>query len=230
MGTKTPFRYTLDHDGRRLEVEFSSAGLASTARLLVAGEQVAEQTTRGDSATLRAEGIKVEVRWGWLGQVTRCELRSSGIAFDPPPGSRAARLLELAEARPTLYASRHVVLAVGRIVLPLLGLGVLFRFVAPALPLPSIPVPEVDLPSIPWPDLDLPSIPWPGWVRAIIESSKYWGPVLFGLLIAADEVRKRRRKAAARAGSASSDAGDNTTSTTNSTTNSNSGNSADNER
>jgi hypothetical protein len=47
--------------------------------------------------------------------------------FAPPPGSFAARLLIFQRNHPRLYASRHVVLAVGKVATALLGLAVLVR-------------------------------------------------------------------------------------------------------
>jgi hypothetical protein len=126
--------------------------------------------------------------------------------FDPAPGTLAARLRALEERHPRLWASRHVVLAVGRVLGALLGLAVLLQtLVRPLLEwllglLPrvdlDIPWPDVDLPSIPWPDVDWPDLPdvsLPGWLWAVLNTAKYWGPVLVAVVLAVREVRRKRR-------------------------------------
>ena len=82
----------------------------------------------------------------------------------PSAGSFAARLLVLQRNHPRLYASRHVVLAVGKATAALLGLGLLVRLLLqPVLDwvtpwLPDINLPSIPSPSIPWPDIPLPDI------------------------------------------------------------------------
>ncbi|MFW3171460.1 hypothetical protein [Geodermatophilus sp. CPCC 206100] len=127
--------------------------------------------------------------------------------FDPAPGTLAARLRHLEERHPRLWATRHVVLAVGRVLLGLLGLAVLLRTVLrplldwlagllPRIDWPDIPWP--DLPSIPWPDVDWPDLPDvspPGWLAAVLATAKFWGPVLVAVVLAVREVRRKRRGA-----------------------------------
>ena len=82
--------------------------------------------------------------------------------FSPPPGSFAARLLIFQRNHPRLYASRHVMLAVGKVAAALLGLGLLVRLLLqPVLDWIKDRLPEIDLPSIPWPDIPWPDIPLP---------------------------------------------------------------------
>ncbi len=130
-------------------------------------------------------------------------------AFDPAPGTFAARLREVEERRPRLWASRHVVLAVGKVAATVLGLAVLLQALVrpllewltgllPRVDLPSIPWPDVDLPAIPWPDVDLPDLSIPGWLQAVLNTAKYWGPVLVAVAVAAHEVRKKRRESPTR--------------------------------
>jgi hypothetical protein len=96
--------------------------------------------------------------------------------FDPPPGSFAARLLVFRRNHPRLYASRHVVRALGRVTAILLGLAVFVRLLLqpvldwitdllPTIELQSIPWPDINWPSIPWPDIDLPDLAVPSWLR-----------------------------------------------------------------
>jgi hypothetical protein len=123
--------------------------------------------------------------------------------FAPPPGSFAARLLVFQRNHPRLYASRHVVLAVAKVVTALLGLAVLIRLLLqpvldwiterlPDIDLPSIPWPDIDLPDIPWPDIDLPDLAVPTWLRVIIGTAKFWLPVLIAIGVAVAETRRRR--------------------------------------
>jgi hypothetical protein len=55
---------------------------------------------------------------------------------------------------PRLYASRHVVRAVGKVVAALLGVAAFIRLLLqPVLNWISDRLPQIDLPSIPWPDI-----------------------------------------------------------------------------
>lgn len=128
--------------------------------------------------------------------------------FDPAPGSLAARLRASEDRHPRLWASRHVVVAVAKVVAGLLGLALLLqalvrpllRWLAGLVPhvdLPELPLPDLDLPSVPWPDVDLPDVTLPGWLAALLATAKYWGPVLVGVGLMVAEVRRERRRAAA---------------------------------
>lgn len=129
----------------------------------------------------------------------------AGVPFTPPEGSRAARREELARAHPVLYASRHIVPAAGKVLFPLLGLGVLVRMLVEMVPWPDVDLPEVslpdvdppDLPDVPWPDVDLPDVSAPWWLQAIVASAKFWGPLLVAVGVAAREVSRRKRQHAA---------------------------------
>jgi hypothetical protein len=127
--------------------------------------------------------------------------------FSPPPGSFAARLLIFQRNHPRLYASRHVVLAVGKVAAALLGLGLLLRLLLqpvldwirdrlPEIDLPSIPWPDIPWPDIPLPDIDLPDLAMPSWLRVIIGTAKFWLPVLIAIGVAVAETRRRRARAA----------------------------------
>jgi hypothetical protein len=130
--------------------------------------------------------------------------------FAPPPGSLAARLQAFERDHPRLWASRHVVLAVLKVLVALLGFAAFIRLLLapvlswlrgllPDIDLPDIPWPDIDLPDIPWPDIDLPDLVLPPWLRAVLGTAKFWVPVLVAIAVAVAEVR-RRRTARARAG------------------------------
>ncbi|RKS73500.1 hypothetical protein BZB76_4193 [Actinomadura pelletieri DSM 43383] len=245
-------RWTLVHDGRRLQVETGRVGWNRVVRLFVDGDLAGETTTDWLTATLPygepSGGSSVVVGFDALGfvdgQAARCDLvpstpgedeagpdtatipdsaptvnlnkdrdeaRNEGeevgaerVAFEPAEGTRAARREALARAHPTLYASRHVVVAVGRVLFPLLGLGLLVRALLRALPSPDVRLPGVDLPSIPRPDIPWPDVPWPDppdvsvppWVTVILATAKFWGPILVAVGVTVREARRRRRQAA----------------------------------
>ncbi|WP_146087470.1 hypothetical protein [Thermomonospora echinospora] len=140
--------------------------------------------------------------------------RAERYPFEPPPGTFAARLLAFQREHPKLYASRHVVLATGKVVLGLLGVAVFFQLILsrviqwiierlPNMDLPGLPLPDLDLPSIPWPHIPLPDLPdlpdvtLPGWLKAVLATAKYWIPILIAIGAAVQEVRKRKRRSAA---------------------------------
>lgn len=197
-----PARWTLDCDGRRLEVELTTVGLRNRVRLFADGEQVAEQLSRSERATLAGAGVTVKARWGWFGGIKECIAvldaaegeKGAELAFTPPADSRAERLEALARERPALYASRHVAIAAGKLLLGVLGVGALLGLLLPRIPFPSIPSPDVDLPSVPLPSIDLPDVTLPGWVEAILNTAKWWAPIVVAIFIAAGEVDKRRRR------------------------------------
>jgi hypothetical protein len=147
--------------------------------------------------------------------------RAERHLFEPPPGTFAARLLAFQREHPKLYASRHVVLATGRVVFGLLGVAVFFQLILSrvvewiverlsGVNWPRIPWPNIDLPSIPWPDIPLPDLPdvtLPGWLRAVLSTAKYWIPILIAIGLAVQEVKKRRSRSAAPSQSLTGDAG-----------------------
>lgn len=188
-------RFAIVHAGRRIEVEPSGSWSGTTVRLLLDGDEVAE--AKGSKrVTVKACGLTVRTWLAWHGEsITRAELVVDGdedarpIALDPPPGTLAARREAFARRHPGLYAARHAVSGVGKVVLGLIGISFAVRLlpdISLDLPLPSInlPLPSIDLPDAPEP---------PAWLLAIFESAKYWGPVLAGIAYAAVEYRRRRR-------------------------------------
>jgi hypothetical protein len=104
---------------------------------------------------------------------------------------RETRLERLRRERPGLYASRHVAAGVVQVLLVIVGISLAIRFI----PWPDIdinPPDAPDLPDLPLPSISLPDAP--GWVKAILESKKYWWPIVIGLLIALGEMERQKRK------------------------------------
>jgi hypothetical protein len=196
-------RWGVDHAGIRVEVEREPSGLGQVLRLVVDGEQRAEAKTNGSRAKLEDGQLTVDVRLAVLGSIRRAAILDAGgeelVLLDPPPGTRAAKLAELERRRPVLYAARHVVRAVGGVLLPLLGIGALIGLVLPALP--NVDPPQVNLPDLP--DLPSISIEPPEWVKSVLSAAPYVVPILIAIGVAAREVeRQRKRRSRAEDGSA----------------------------
>lgn len=194
-------RYTLERAGHRLEVEPVEVGLGYLARLFVDGELKAEQKARDERAQLQAGDFTVRVRWGSFGQVTQCVLVENRacdegqpvqeLPFEPPPGTRAARLARLERERPVLYASRHVLWAVLHLLLPLLGIGALLATL----------LPHIDLTWLPKPLYDELFGGSPAWLAPVLDSpifqvAKWSLPILLAIAVAVNEVKKRGAKTA----------------------------------
>ncbi|MEU6040431.1 hypothetical protein ABZ801_33995 [Actinomadura sp. NPDC047616] len=130
------------------------------------------------------------------------------VPFTPPEGTRAARRERLAREHPALYASRHVVVATGKVVFGILGISALIsavvRLLVSYLPRPDVDLPDIDppdlslpdipWPDIPWPDIDLPDVALPAWLQAILATTKYWIPILIAIGVAVHEVDRRKKQ------------------------------------
>jgi hypothetical protein len=187
-------RWSVDHGGRRVEVEREPSGLGQVLRLVVDGEQRAESKTNGSRTRLQDGELTVDVRLAALGSIRRAAILDAGgeelVLLDPPPGTHAAKLAELERRRPVLYAARHVVRAVGGVLLPLLGIGALIGLVLPALP--DIDPPQVNLPDLP--DLPSISIEPPEWVKSVLAAAPYVVPIAIAIGVAAREVERQRKR------------------------------------
>lgn len=218
--------YELTVDGRSHRVETSVGdGWSNRATWWVDGEEIATtKSSSEDSLHLSADeehdladevgAIRVRfttlskpVRATWF-EGTRSKavaasyLGTGGIDLIPEAGSPAARREDRMRANPHLYAARHVVGGVGKVVVPIAFAvaiaWLLSRITLPDLGLPSIPWP--DLPAIPWPDIPWPSfrlnLDWdaPGWVRWLLDKVKYVWPILLGLWLARREMTRRREQ------------------------------------
>jgi hypothetical protein len=103
-----------------------------------------------------------------------------------PSGTFASRVQEWGNRHPDLYASRHVVIAIGQTVLGIIGFSALFFGLLPSIPwpsitvdipLPQVPIPQISLPSLPIPDI---AVPLPG--RHLARITLIWLEPLFGVL------------------------------------------------
>ncbi len=205
-------RYLLDDERGRFEVRVSTDGTANVARLLIDGEQVAEQKVwRVGDATLRADALgdaTVKVSWWWTDRPYACVLvdKRAGVAgrpvkvpFEPPRGTRAHRTWQLQQDHAGLYASRHVAIAVARTLGALLGISALLVALLPRVDLSWLPRPDLGKPSW-WPDVSLwgwlPDVDLaaPEWLRPVLRSAKFWVPVLVAIVVAANEYERRRKQ------------------------------------
>jgi hypothetical protein len=185
--------FSIEHDGRHIEVVPESTLTKDRVRLLIDGEPVAEAKPNGADTVVAGEGVEVRVVMPWHGaSITRAELvgPDGPIRLAPAPGSAAERRERLERERPGVYAARHVAKGVAQALAAVIGIGFAIRLL-PDISLP-IGLPEPDLPDLPLPSVDLPSLELPGWIQAILASKAIWLPVILGLVIALREWRRRR--------------------------------------
>ena len=183
-----PTAFSIEHDGRHIEVVPESTMTKDCVRLLIDGEPVAEARPNGADTVVAGDGVEVRVVMPWHGvTITSAELVAPDgpVRLAPEPGSAAARREQLERERPGLYAARHVAKGVAQALAAVIGIGFLIRL------LPDISLP-IDLPEVPLPDIDPPSLEPPEWLAAILASKAIWLPVILGLVIALREWRRRR--------------------------------------
>jgi hypothetical protein len=183
-----PTAFSIEHDGRHIEVVPESTMTKDCVRLLIDGEPVAEAKPNGADTVVAGDGVEVHVVMPWHGvTITSAELVAPDgpLRLAPEPGSAAARREQLERDRPGLYAARHVAKGVAQALAAVIGIGFLIRL------LPDISLP-IDLPELPLPDIDPPSLEPPDWLAAVLASKAIWLPVILGLVIALREWRRRR--------------------------------------
>lgn len=198
--------FTLDHDGTHYELEVEPTGLlGNTARLFADGEQAAGVNKDLEPLKLETDQLKITVTCDLFHRVkklvTVTKEGDEPLYFSPPEGSLMAKLERLEREKPVLYASRHVGLAAGKLVAGLLGIGAIFKLLLPRIPwpdidLPDVRLPKIDLPDVPWPDLDIPwpDLELPAWMKAVLATAKWWGPIVAAIFVALHEVDKNRKK------------------------------------
>jgi hypothetical protein len=190
-----PAAFTTHHRGRRIEVVPDSLWERDRIRLLVDGETVDETKAQGPKTRLNGAGFEIRaVTPLWGGSVTRAELvpRDGGdpIVLEPEPGTRAARRARFEREHPRWYAARHVGKGAAQVALALVGLTFLLSLI-PDITI-DVDLPHIDLPAVPWPHVDLPQLP--AWLREVLQSKKYWLPLVIGILVANAELERRRNK------------------------------------
>jgi hypothetical protein len=146
-------------------------------------------------ATIHAgRRIEIEPTGGWTGTTCGCPSTAtssptpraaagaSSCGATPPPGTRPARREAFARHHRAIGTALHPAAGVAKVLLALVGLSFLLRL---------IPVISIDLPL---PSLQLPALP--DWLRVIVDSAKYWSPIVPGLGCGAAEYRRRSRQRA----------------------------------
>ncbi|HET6654167.1 MAG TPA: hypothetical protein VFH10_16135 [Nocardioides sp.] len=193
--------------------------VVTTLRATWTGSDVplAELAPEWDLAGLRLEGASLQVRSGRRGRLRTVRLvvppaapgagpgravRPEVVELEPPPGTRAWRRWDLARRHPRWYAARHVAVATAQVLFGLVAVSLAVGWIPwgwlPSIPLPDLP--SVPLPSVPWPSVPLPDVTVPDWVRAVMDSKKYWFPILVAGFVARAELRRRRHRDAQGAG------------------------------
>ena len=88
-----PTRFSVEYEGRRIEIVPESWWSGDRVRLLIDGDQVADAKSAGADTVVQADGILVRAVVPWHGTtITRAELvRDEGepLSLEPEPGSRA---------------------------------------------------------------------------------------------------------------------------------------------
>ena len=193
-----PASFSIEYEGRTVEVIPDPLWEQDRVRLVVDGETVAERKANGKQTVLEGDGFEVRaVMPFWGGSVSRASLVPAGsddeYELDPEPGTRAARIAAWGRAHPTLYASRYVISGATQVAIAVIGLTFALKLL-PSIPLPSLDLPTIDLPDLPLPSLDLPDLPeLPGWIQATLDSKQYWLPIVIGLALAARELDRRKK-------------------------------------
>lgn len=225
--------WTLRDRGRDLVVEIGLDDGRTRARLLVDGEEVAAGDGSAlDTVRLGHEDLRVRVELLWKGRARGVDLLDHGpdgppadgdgfamrklsvhrVPFAPPPGTKAARRHAWREAHPALWATRHVVIEGGTILVAVLGIGALvsalLRSLLPLIDLGWLPDIDIDPPAwlrhldpFHWirqllPDIDwgalfgwLPDVQLAGWVKYVVI-------LLIAVAAGVTEVQKRRQREA----------------------------------
>ena len=86
-----------------------------------------------------------------------------------------------------------------------LGIGALLRGLLPRIDLPQIPLPALpaiplpDVPNIPWPviplpAIDIPALPLLDQIRELWSAVNWLVPIVIAMVIAINEVSKRRKR------------------------------------
>ena len=194
-----PASFSVEYEGRTVEVIPDPIWEQDRVRLVVDGETVAETKANAKQTVLAGDGFEVRaVVPFWGGSVKRASLvpdgRDEEYELDPEPGTRAARVAAWGRRHPKLYASRYVLSGAAQVAAAIIGFTFLLRLI-PAIPWPSIELP--DLPSINLPDLPLPSfqldLDLSGWVQAVLDSKPYWVPIVVGVVLARRELNRRKK-------------------------------------
>ena len=198
-----------------LSVTTESPGIQTIVRLFRDGELIEEQRGMDSTVALRASDDVVVVKVGPFGGITQALLlpvgtdpkdaQKLGAEFTAPPGTFTARVQAWGNRHPDLYAARHVVIAIGQMVLGIIGFSAIFIGLLPSIPwpnialdfpLPHITLPALPLPAIPLPAIALPDITPPAWLEPLFSALKYLSPMVIAVVIAVREARQRRQRRA----------------------------------
>jgi hypothetical protein len=199
--------HRLDHQGHVIEVRL----VDGSVEIRNDGDVVASKPQDHLITELPFEGNegdekgKIVVRSLRRGRIGSCSLviphpgrRPERISFEPPGDGWARKRYDFEVRHPKIYASRHVVIALIQTLIAIVGINLAINwFPWHLIPFPDIDLPRLprpNLPDLPLPDVSLPDVTMPAWVRSILESRKYWLPLLIAISIAATELRRRKKR------------------------------------
>lgn len=203
--------WDLEVAGAHHRVTVLDGAFRRTLTWTVDGTMVTEQKSSEEKVVLSdPEHGSVLMRFTMLGRTRRVTWYSpdegelaaqtglGGIDFVPEPGTPAAKREEQMRANPRLWAARHVLGGIGKVVVPIVLTWLLARFAfslpLPDINLPRIPFPDINVPDLPLPDIDLPDLTLPEWVKTVLNNAKYVVPILIGIALARAEIVRRRKQ------------------------------------
>ena len=127
-----PASFSVEYEGRTVEVIPDPIWEQDRVRLVVDGETVAETKANAKQTVLAGDGFEVRaVMPFWGGSVKRASLVPDGgdeeYELDPEPGTRAARVAAWGRRHPKLYASRYVLSGAAQVAAAIIGFTFLLR-------------------------------------------------------------------------------------------------------
>ncbi|MCD4533327.1 hypothetical protein LRP67_04430 [Nocardioides sp. cx-169] len=204
MASDDPLQtWELRVEGRSHRVEVYGS-VSRRIQWWVDGDLVLERKSADDKPRLtvkeRPELGTLALRFSGLGKPRRATVvapgQLAGIDLDPEPGSPAAAYEDRVRAHPRRYALIETGGGVAAVVVPILVTVLLARLAFsvdwPDWDLPRLPLP--DLPSLPLPDLPNFEVSLPGWVREVLDKSKYVWPIVIAYVLARREIARRRKQ------------------------------------
>ena len=194
-----PASFSVEYEGRTVEVIPDPIWEQDRVRLVVDGETVAETKANAKQTVLAGDGFEVRaVMPFWGGSVKRASLVPDGgdeeYELDPEPGTRAARSprggagTRSCTPRGTCSAGRPRSRRRSSASPSCCGSSPRSRGRRSICP----DLPRIDLPDLPLPSFQI-DLELPGWVQAVLDSKPYWVPIVVGVVLARRELNRRKK-------------------------------------
>ena len=193
-----PASFSVEYEGRTVEVIPDPIWEQDRVRLVVDGETVAE--TKANAQADGARGRRVRGAGGdaVLGRerqarVSWCRtVATSEYELDPEPGTRARASPRGAPA-PGLYASRYVLGGAAQVAVAIIGFTSLLRLHArDPVAVDRSARPPADRPAGHAAAVVPDRSRLPGWVQEVLDSKPYWVPIVVGVVLARRELKRRQ--------------------------------------